>query len=296
MLHPLEGTATLDVPWSELDRLLEIPTSRSPGEWATALMHAGVDDPDTWLSESGHPLADPDTFASQLHGFTHPQSGLHVEVRTPAGEDGDLSNPSLRYGALLLRADVMDGDTSIGDILWSLNRDERGHLDLRVCDMSLRRRGSHDAAHQRDGYLGRGFGRALQHHAERTLARYGVHRMSLNAVGVGAYAWATMGYLFDPRSVHQGDAQRRTQRVVTRILDGWQRKAPFLEQAGQLPAQASRHISAALGDSGLSTPHQLAMLDSDQPFRQPDGTLTWTGKVLMQDVSWHGVKLLRPPA
>ncbi|MGV0744126.1 toxin glutamine deamidase domain-containing protein [Mycolicibacterium sp. XJ870] len=86
---------------------------------------------------------------------------------------------------------IFDGDTEIGSLDWSFNRDDDGKLVAYNGLVSL----SH-------GYRGRGFSKAMLGQFEPYFIRSGVDRIELTSDWQGSNAWARRGFTWGPDLYH----------------------------------------------------------------------------------------------
>ncbi|MGW9181690.1 hypothetical protein, partial [Agromyces sp. NPDC055658] len=96
-------------------------------------------------------------------------------------------------GEVMLTGDIYDGDTKIGKIQRSFDRDSAGNLVAYHSGFVINKK-------LPDGtpLRGRGFSKAVTSELERFYVNSGIDRIELTTHDKGAFAWARRGYAWDP--------------------------------------------------------------------------------------------------
>jgi GNAT superfamily N-acetyltransferase len=179
-------------------------------------------------------------YVDGAYNFTDEQSGLEARVEQ-VGIDGD--------GQVLIQGYVYDAeDNQVGKFKRDLNPDDKM---------------VHNAYFKlNEEYRGSGFGRRYYQHQEDAAMIAGFEKIEINAnIDVGGYAWARMGYSFDPN-------QDSAEEIGSMMLENWQSEFP--DDDFPLP--------------DFSEAYELALVES------PDGE-PW-GKQQMLGSDWYAVKPL----
>lgn len=286
--------------WKALQRLSGQPDIRHQAQ------NLFLDNPQRFLTQHGGPAFSSEAWQQALNGYTCARSGLSVRIpeflpyrddRSPAV---DMRTPT----TLNIYADIMDGDTPVGDLGIYVLPDQDGFCELRIGALELRRYPhlpDEDLDKPATDHSRRGFASGLVGHLEHVSAEMGVARMSLNAVGGGCAAWARMGFVFDPRGAkHPPGADIREQ--VSRMADEYaQSMIRALERqsaAGIVRSEDMQAFSRSYTKQKPLTPQGLVGLAADRTVTDPEqGRNTPIGYyAATQARGWEGVKFLLPPS
>ncbi|MFC6883427.1 hypothetical protein [Actinomadura yumaensis] len=116
----------------------------------------------------------------------------------------------------------------------------------------------------------------------------GINRVFLTAADIGAYAWASAGYDWDPDGYTDDErGNTRLRGDIEAILDSIAEHARYPETLDLI----ARYRGLLDGPRiALPTPYELSRIEY-----QPGATM-WAGKAGMIGMTWYGEKYLEPPA
>ncbi|WP_430755428.1 toxin glutamine deamidase domain-containing protein [Mycolicibacterium septicum] len=166
-------------------------------------------------------------------------------------------------GEVMLTGDIFDGDTKIGKIQRSFDRDSAGNLVAYHTGFVINEK-------LPDGtpLRGRGFSKAVTSELERFYVHSGIDRIELTTHDKGAFAWARRGYAWDPGT-------RQLQESLDRVkMSADQLRATVSDEAKALLEQVVQQLDP--GNPRLPEPIDLANLtttaEPDLGRRLLDGT------------------------
>lgn len=303
--------APVKLRWKELEQLRGQPQFGMPGEPLAGL------DPEQrrrFLQDQGGDIYQTEGWRSLLDGYTCPRSGLSLRIPDlvpydHSDQEGRMPGIRLCRGDtadLRIYADVMDGDTPIGDMGIAVVPGPDGYSELRIGTFELRhylhggqvRRGDEDYSR-----LGRGFATGVVGRIEAHARQTGVARMSVHAVGSGSYAWARMGFLFDPRCAEDEDSSQLTTKQLIQREAYYQLKA--MEYCLGISGQRDGHITESQFQAWITSVNsqELALTPEGLTLYGSDITVTdhRTGRhmpigqyAMAHGGDWNGVKFLLP--
>jgi hypothetical protein len=244
------------------------------------------------LFESCHHQAlQPDFWIDKLNDFQ--ASGF--TVRLPE-KNNNQDNPYRNTGlaCLMINADVIDqkSQSAIGEMNLSVSVGPDGNPELRIAGVSLRQPSfkyqiTQEQQENPDYYLGRGFAQQLVNHLKTVCQENKIPRISLHAVGVGAYAWAKDDFQLDPR-VHYDqridqDYQSCKQEFNNSLKERFQRTI-----LTNYPEDQHQKMIDDLQSADLNSLKEFAEYGKQDAKPGND----WLGKQAMTDSCWHGVFLV----
>jgi hypothetical protein len=247
------------------------------------------------------PAGDTSSWREALDGYRCPRTGYTVRVPWPLpfrdGGAGREGNPGYLAHMLMVFGSIHDGDRPVGDISLSVTLDPDGNPELRIGTIELRHWMHGEQIEERsDTRLGGGFGSGFVAHLEEHARRLRVPRISLHAVGGGCYAWASMGFVFDPRHrPHAADAYAAARQDAESMAGSMRAHLAELASQGRVAPEASAEFArwCDQADPPPVTPRQLAAWGEEFPVKDPiTGRSVSAGRAAIYSRGWHGVKPL----
>ncbi len=166
-------------------------------------------------------------------------------------------------GEVMLTGDIFDGDTKIGKIQRSFDRDSAGNLVAYHSGFVI-----NETLPDGTPLRGRGFSKAVTSELERFYVNSGIDRIELTTHDKGAFAWARRGYAWDPGA-------RQLQESLDRVkMSAGQLRETVSDEAKALLDQVVRQLDPS--NPRLPEPIDLANLattaEPDLGRRLLDGT------------------------
>jgi len=274
--------------------------------------HRNEDPDQVFAALSG---SSPELWQRFFENYTDPQTGLSITI--PDSVSG-LPNPWEHGQTTSLYTEISDPDgNKVGDFGIHVYLRPDHTLGIQLGPADLRQHPDHPE-HRDDLRTGQGFISRLVGALEAEAEQTDVNELSVHAVNIGSYAWATMGFDFDPRRhapdqddldlIQQGHSQElgaamlfhlrelsvekpELQPVIEELerhLDAGPMQLSELAQWGRPRNQGRPEFQ---GKSKISTETER-ILGREHGWTEV-GRETWPGKyAIIRAGDWDGVKLL----
>jgi len=286
---------------SQLQQLFAEPAHNDDAAIRDTYLEQGLDPSEVFLSLPGSSAE----YWKQLDGWKHEESELSVQIRNSPTEEGH-ENPWLLEDQprLSVYMDIVHQGQDVGDFGFHIMLKPDNKLSMQIGPAELRfspRSRKRNSA-STEKHMGSGFASALVKEIEKRAVPVGVVESNVHAVNIGGYAWATMGFEFDPRQYNYGDdsphpldaeqvVRAQSQQVASSMLYEMERLA---EDRPDLLSQVSEF--AAVAESGQLSLRELADWGRERSWMETTETGTrenWLGKQgLIRGDDWNGVKFL----